>query len=68
MRKPSRKNICLHCLNFRNNPVYLEAAFKGWTALGSAYGSTRKDDGICLENDVYLSAYDWCDHFSRAAN
>ncbi|MEJ2690382.1 MAG: hypothetical protein P8130_10615 [Deltaproteobacteria bacterium] len=65
MKKISEKPICLNCRNFRNTPAFLEAAFKGMTSLGSAYGSTRKDDGICLKNDVYLSAYDWCEHFSR---
>lgn len=68
MQKIPAKAICLNCLNFRNSPVYLESVFKGMASLGSAYGSTRKDDGICLKNDVYLSADDWCEHFRRASN
>jgi len=63
MRTKSVKSICLHCSHFRNSPAFLESIFRGLTALSSAYGSVRKDDGICLENDLYLSAYDWCDRF-----
>lgn len=57
---------CMACSYFRNAPEYLENAFKGWSAMGSAHGSVRKDDGICLLNDVYLSARDWCKNFHRA--
>lgn len=60
------KKICLYCSHFRNSPEYLESVYKGLTTLSSAYGSVRKDDGICEKNDEYLSAYDWCDHFDKA--
>ena len=56
----------MQCSHFRNSPQYLEDAFKGWSTMGSAHGSVRKDDGICLLNDVYLSARDWCDHYVPA--
>lgn len=55
---------CMECRHFRNSPQYLEAQIKGWAVMGSAHGSVRKDDGICLLNDVYLSARDWCDRFA----
>jgi len=51
---------CRSCTHFRNDPKYLEAEFPGWTALGSAYGSTRAEDGICGLHGIYLSARQWC--------
>jgi len=55
---------CLHCRHFRNTPAYLESVFKGLNALGSGYGSVRKDDGVCLEHDLYLSAMASCERFA----
>jgi hypothetical protein len=52
---------CLSCRHFRNAPRYLETVYKGLTSLSSAYASVRKDDGICLERDLYLSASAWCE-------
>jgi len=52
---------CRSCAHFHNDPKYLEAAFPGWTALGSAYGSTRAEDGICELHGLYLSAAQGCD-------
>jgi len=66
MKQRHKKEICLHCSSFRNDPEYLESEFKGWGALGSAYGSVRKDDGICARHQEYLSAYDFCDQFQSA--
>jgi len=57
------KKICLNCLFFRNDPKYLENEFEGWITLGSAYGSVRKDDGICSRHEEYLGAHDFCDQF-----
>ncbi len=48
---------------FRNDPKYLEKEFEGWITLGSAYGSVRKDDGICSRHEEYLGANDFCDQF-----
>lgn len=66
MPKSETKSICLRCRFFRNAPEYLEAEYPGLATLGSAYGSVRSDDGICLKNDLYLSANRWCAQFSRA--
>ncbi len=55
---------CLHCRHFRNTPAYLESAFAGLSSLGSGYGSVRKDDGVCLEHDLYLSAMGSCERFA----
>jgi len=57
---------CIHCTHFRNSPAYLEAVFRGMNTMSSGHASVRKDDGICLKNDVYLSANDWCDKFENA--
>ncbi len=62
MQKSATK-ICLNCQHFRNSPAYLESLYKGLTSLSSAHASVRKDDGVCLLRDIYLSADNWCDQF-----
>jgi hypothetical protein len=62
----SRKNdaeCCFRCMHFNNSPEYLESAIKGLTTLGSAYASIRKEDGICILKDLYLSADGLCEDF-----
>ena len=54
------KKCCYTCKYFRNDPEYLEEVFPGYKVLSSAYGSTRKDDGICLLKEIYLSGYNVC--------
>lgn len=58
-----RRPQCFQCKHFRNSPEYLESVYIGLTALSSAYGSTRSEDGICVLNDLYLSANRCCDRF-----
>ncbi len=58
--------LCLHCSQFRNSPAYLEDLYKGFTTMSSAHASVRKDDGVCLLHDIYLSADNWCDRFTHA--
>jgi hypothetical protein len=57
---------CRACRHFRNDAKFLEAAFPGLTAMSSAFGSTRADDGICLRHDRYLGARASCADFSAA--
>jgi hypothetical protein len=66
MIEPPANERCIDCRHFRNAPAYLETAIKGLSTLSSGHASVRKDDGICLANDVYLSARDWCDKFHAA--
>ena len=63
-----KKEKCLNCRDFRNNPRYLETVFKGLNVLSSAYASVRKDDGICLLHDLYLSADACCESFTPATS
>jgi hypothetical protein len=56
-----KKEKCLNCRNFRNNPQYLEKVFKGLNILSSGHASVRKDDGVCLLHDIYLSADALCE-------
>ncbi len=56
---------CVDCRHFRNSPEYIEATFKGLGALSSGYASVRRDDGICEEHGIYLSATASCERFSR---
>lgn len=57
---------CINCTHFRNSPEYLEEVFKGMSTMSSGHASVRMDDGICLKNDEYLSAADWCKQFEKA--
>jgi len=57
---------CGTCRYFRNDPAYIEAAFKGLTSFGSGYGSARADDGLCTQHDLYLSADCHCPRYTRA--
>lgn len=54
---------CIHCSHFRNSPAYLESEYKGLTSFSSGYASVRRDDGICLLRDLYLSAEATCADF-----
>jgi hypothetical protein len=54
---------CETCKHFRNDPAYIEEAFKGLTSFSSGYGSARADDGLCTLHDLYLSADSTCSHF-----
>lgn len=64
MRRKTKTECCINCRHFRNDPDFLESIFKGLTALSSAHGSVRYEDGICLLNDLYLAADKWCDRFT----
>ena len=58
------KKRCGGCAHFRNEPAYLETAFAGLASLGSAYGSVRGEDGLCLLHDRYLGADCSCSDFT----
>jgi hypothetical protein len=62
----SQPEICLNCSHFRNSPRYLERMYKGLAIMSSGHASVRKDDGICLQRDIYLSADNSCNRFQRA--
>jgi len=57
---------CETCRHFRNDPAYIEAAFRGLTSFSSGYGSARAEDGLCTFHDLYLSADCHCPHYVRA--
>ena len=60
------EHTCITCRHFRNAPRYLESVYKGLSSLSSGWASVRKDDGICLERDLYLSASAHCErHTAR---
>jgi hypothetical protein len=57
------QECCANCAHFRNDPEFIELAFRGLSSLSSARGSVRADDGICLRHDRYLSARASCAAF-----
>jgi len=61
-RKPPMRKLPA----FPQRPGLLEAAFKGLSAMSSAWGSVCADDGLCLLHDRHLSAQAYCDKFSYA--
>lgn len=66
MNRTTRQKQCINCTHFRNSPAYLEREFKGMSTMSSGHASVRKDDGICLQHDIYLSADNSCDQFEAA--
>ena len=57
---------CETCKFFRNDPAYIEAAFRGLTSFSSGYASARAEDGLCTQHDMYLSADCCCPRYLRA--
>ncbi len=57
---------CRDCRHFRNDPAFLEAAYKGLPSLSSAWASVRSDDGLCGRHDRYLTADSFCADFSSS--
>jgi len=57
------EQCCRDCGHFRNEAAFIETAFAGLTSLGSAYGSVRGDDGLCLRHDRYLGGGASCADF-----
>lgn len=65
---PTRStNCCLRCAHFRNSPDYLETVYAGLKTMSSGHASVRKDDGVCLLHDLYLSADACCAQFQAEA-
>ena len=67
MKRDAMIGRCRACMQFRNSPAFLESLFPGMSAMSSAWGSTRADDGLCLKHDRYLSADSGCADFTPAA-
>ena len=57
---------CGTCKHFRNDPAYIEEAFRGLTSFSSGYASARADDGLCTKHDLYLSADCHCWQYKSA--
>ena len=62
--KPVGGISCRNCRHFRNHAAFVERAFAGLSTLGSAWGSTCSDDGLCLRHDRHLSAESYCPEFT----
>ncbi len=59
--------VCGACAHFRDDPAYLETAFKGLASFSSGWASVRGDDGICLRHDRYLGAKASCADFKSSS-
>jgi hypothetical protein len=65
--EPLDDNDCRSCAHFDDDPSSIEAALPGIAILGSAWGSTRGDAGVCA---LYRRFHDpipavGCDGFER---
>ncbi len=67
MKPPTPQAACRDCQWFHNDPEFLEATFKGLSAMSSAWGSVRAEDGLCRRHDRYLSANAFCADFTPQA-
>jgi hypothetical protein len=56
-------STCQHCVYFKNDPAFIEAAYPGLTVMSSGFASVRDKDGLCSFNQIYLSAGDSCVHY-----
>jgi hypothetical protein len=68
VKREAMTGRCRACVHFRNSPAFLEAIFPGMSAMSSAWGSTRAEDGLCLKHDRYLSADAGCADFTPAVS
>ena len=57
--------VCARCRHFGNHPAMIERRYNGLTAMSSAYGSTRAEDGICALHELFVSAGDGCARFEH---
>jgi len=56
--------ICAACRHFDSDPARLERRLPGLSALSSAYGSTRGQDGTCLRHDRLVPRTALCNQFA----
>lgn len=63
MARSQDLGCCFSCAHFRNSPEYLETVFTGLKTMSSGHASVRKDDGVCLLHDLYLSADARCEQY-----
>jgi hypothetical protein len=54
---------CYQCGHFQNEPLDVEAALPGLSALSSAYAAVRGGDGVCSAHDRYVTAASVCPAF-----
>jgi hypothetical protein len=54
---------CGTCRHFENAPAAIERHYKGLTAMSSAYGSSRGEDGICRLHGLHVPIADCCGDF-----
>ena len=62
-----RQRSCASCVNFRSDPLELEAKIAGLRSFGSGFAAVRSADGLCERDDRYLAATSGCaDYVVRA--
>jgi len=55
---------CARCVHFERDPLAIEAAVPGLSAMSSGFASVRGDDGLCLHHQRFVSADASCASFS----
>jgi hypothetical protein len=61
---PPAPAACRDCRHFSNEPLRIEAAFPGLSAMGSGFGAVRNGDGLCERHGRYLSGGGYCLSFA----
>ena len=57
---------CANCRYFSGAPREVEALLPGMRTLGSAYGSVRATEGVCVLHNRYVDPSSRCDSHERA--
>jgi len=64
MKQPDSPS-CGRCRHFQNQPLEVEAALPGLSALSSAYAAIRCSDGICAVHERYIAPSSICAAFEE---
>ncbi len=60
MRRPNDNAKCADCRFCLRDRAEMEQAFSGLSSLGSAFGASISDAGLCLRHDRLVSPNDIC--------
>lgn len=66
LRKDAR-DTCFDCADFCSDPVQIEQALPGLSAMSSAHASVRAQDGLCVRYQLVLNGRRRCDAYNANA-
>jgi len=57
--------ICANCKHFNADPLAVEAATPGLSAMSSGFASVRSSDGLCEVHDRHVPSHATCASFAE---